>query len=386
MAACWMTWNAALIAACTLLGGCERVRPSADAGDASLQRVSGSNGTAPAGDARSAPDGLRAAAAGNAADDIAAAAEAAVDRWQAELRAAVREHVAVLAAGNDGRGKAVAAVLGPIFDESMLDAEAAQRERDRLLGEAARLAPDDPLLARLEALHCTPTAQTCSRADGYARWQRLDPDNSAAWLAPLHDAIASGDTAQVESLLVRAAAASHHNVGIGEIALLLDETLAQVALPPRDSVVDRGLSRELGLPSRMNDADLRAASVGSITVAVALPVFLPLMSTCRGAGGVTAANCSAVFQQLATADTVLERGVGLTGMRRLTEGTAAEAHWREQQRRNDWRIHAGARAGFDARDLRRSWTIGEVAAIDERLARLGQTTPPPGWRARRPGT
>ncbi|WP_157981365.1 hypothetical protein [Cognatilysobacter tabacisoli] len=310
-----------------------------------------------------------------------AAMDAAVERWNEELRVGLQARLAVLAQRSDAEGRVLFALLYPLAQDPAAGDEDATSPVAEALGDAARLAPDDLLVARLEFAHCPRAATACSRTDALARWQRLEPDNAVAWLAGIGDATAAGGDEAAAALLARAARAEYHDLAYFADAPLVYAELRRMPMPPRSKALARELGERFGAGAPLGDDDLRAAWASLPSLARQVAMIGP-HTLCRAPGAAVAADCRAVHRLLAAGDTLIERSIGLSTMARLSAGTPDAAYWQEQLRQFNWLRAAsvGPHHPFPA-TLQRRWAIGEVPALQEWLAAQGRATPPPGWQA-----
>lgn len=363
-----------------MLAACTGAPESGGAGATTAASHTPAVTAVPAPTGGTAPNTARAGAAGVAtAPD--AAMDAAIERWNDELRVGLQARVAVLAQRNDAEGRVLFALLYPLAQDPAAGDEAAMEVVAEALGDAARLAPDDLLVARLEFAHCPRAATACSRDDALARWQRLEPDNAAAWLAGIGDATAAGGDEAAAALLARAARAEYHDLAYFADAPLVYAELRRMPMPPRSKALARELGERFGADAPLGDDDLRAAWASLPSLARQVAMIGP-HSLCRAPAGAIAADCRAVHRLLVAGDTLIERSIGLSAMARLSAGTPDAAYWQQQLRQFNWLRAAsvGPPHPFPA-TLQRSWAIGEVPALQEWLAAEGRATPPPGWQA-----
>jgi hypothetical protein len=306
-----------------------------------------------------------------------AAENAALEKWNAELGAALSKWLAALP--GDADSALAEALLTPL-----LAADGSTPEADAALGEAARLQPDDPDIAWLEAMRCPPGSTLCDRASGLQRLMRLDPDNAAVWMAAADRAYQQGDMAAFDEYLHLAAQASHYDSRHGMGSQRLADFLASAPLPPRSQQAERALRRMAGLGSgqALSDADLKtvlAAMHGQSPMD--MPAVAPAYRLCRPPLPASRrGDCIGASTRMAEGDILLSRIMGAHQMVNLTAGTPANRYWRERLRQEKWLL-ASTRTFPDwtsPDSLRAVWQLGEVPALQAWL-KANDHAMPPGW-------
>lgn len=311
--------------------------------------------------------------------DRVATAPDVLDGWQQMHRESVRTLVRQLSARGDAESLLDAALLSPLACYGTEDCAAVMAERARLLDRAARLAPDDPLIAFLMADACT-TMGDCPAA--YRRLATQDPDNLHAYLGLLHETVLAGDPAQVDRTLQAAAAASSYDPYTAALIAELESILQR--LPAPSTAVMAEMAEVGGIGGPIDAAGARLMHAMGVSMGVTIPPLQSLLQTC-GVDGVRQvptrrAPCMAIFARMAGAGTVLARSVGLTRMVALTVGTAEAAHWRERLREFAWvqeRFLQLPVQKLGIADLRLQVEQGEWAMMHALLLRHGIALQPP---------
>ncbi|GAB3339904.1 hypothetical protein [Marilutibacter aestuarii] len=309
---------------------------------------------------------------------------AAMQQWYADYDAAILSHLRALAARGDPYAHLALAMMLPLPDAPD-QTEALERARMAALREAARLAPDDPLLAWMELQFCMAGDAACDRDAALARLQAIAPDNAAHWLPSLADAWEQGDAAATDRYLGLAAAADHVDFHYGDVLAMLTEATRDAPIPPLDARTRAQIGRELGLGRPATDAELAAISVSARAAAYGLPPFNAVMATCRPdpvrpMTATRSGNCRRLMSRLAVGSSLYERALGLAGMVRLTQGRPEGAEWREQLRRFLW---IQQQYPQDALTIPGYWEAhvyqGEMVALEALLRRQGRLEPPDDW-------
>jgi hypothetical protein len=305
------------------------------------------------------------------------AESAALEKWNAELGDALSKWLATLP--RDADSALALALLTPL-----LAAEGSTPEAEAALGEAARLMPDDPDIAWLEAMRCPSESTLCDRASGLQRLMRLDADNAAVWLAAADGAYQDGDRAAFDEYLHLAAQASHYDSRYGAGSQRLADLLASAPLPPRSPQAERALRRMAGLDAGqvLSDADLKTvlATVHGQSP-MDLPAVTPVHRRCRPPLPASRrSDCMGASTRMANGDIFLSRIMGASQMVNLTAGTPANRYWRERLRQEKWLL-ASTRTFPDWTSpeiLRAVWQRGEVPALQAWL-KANDHAMPPGW-------
>lgn len=307
-----------------------------------------------------------------------------------DVRLALRAQARLLAGRTDGRSQLAAAWLLQMARNHDDGQDRARSEDDAalaaLLMRAGELAPDDALVAWLELVGCRDSRPPCRPELALARLQRLQPDNSAAWLAALEDAVDGGDQDAIDRTLDLAGRASYFDSYWGEAGHFLDATLADAPLPPRSAAVLDAQRSQAGGAAAPSDRDERSMMAMNAASSVGMPGLAPLMRNCRRDNTALTpsrrSSCLAVAALLAGSDTLLGRRIGLGLAVRLTADASEGAALRERLRRFLWLQEQVRGMGYQPPSgyTRSVWRLGEVAALQAWTTSVGRPlTPPPGW-------
>lgn len=328
----------------------------------------------------------RAAADRDSPTDVASARSIAtssdlLDGWNRAQREAVLRLVRELAARGDAESLLDAALLLPLACHGPQDCNAESAERARLLAAAARLAPEHPLIAFLQAETCM-LAHDCAAA--YRRLATVDPDNLFAHLGLLHTASQTRDPAALDRALREAAAAPLYDAYIAELTAELERALRR--LPAPSAAVRAQMAAAMGLHGPLDEDGARLLQALGVSLATGIPPLQAVLQICRADSVQQVpsrrAACLAVMTRMAASDTTLARSIGLTRMVQLTAGTAAAAPWRERLREFAWvqERFLALQSMLDVDHLRLQTQRGEWVAMRELLRRHGvPLQPPAGW-------
>lgn len=327
----------------------------------------------------------RAAADRDSPTDVANAPSIAtssdlLDGWNRAHREAVLRLVRELAARGDAESLLDAALLLPLACHGPQDCNAESAERARLLAAAARLAPEHPLIAFLQAETCMLT-KDCAAA--YRRLATVDPDNLFAHLGLLSTASQAGDPVALDRALREAAAAPLYDDYIAELTAELERALRR--LPAPSAAVRAQMAAAMGLRGPLDEDGARLLQALGISTTVA-PPLQGLLQVCSVDGVRQAparrAPCLALLARMASSDSTLARSIGLTRLVKLTAATAEAAQWRERLREFAWVLERflALHSPLDAADLRGQLDQGEWEAMRALLRRHGvPPQPPAGW-------
>lgn len=256
---------------------------------------------------------------------------------------------------------------------------------------ARAMAPDDRLLAWVEAVDCPVDASQCDRADALERLHRLDPTNAAVWLESMRDAQSAGDEGQAEILFERSAQANRYDVydlALGALLLESDEGFEPPPMPSDIAELSEAVYEQAGmyLGTYMADAHLLGVWVSHAIPALQTPVGFCLRVDELVGDAARQASCRTLFALMAEDSSMaVTRQLSLGIMIRLTRETPQENRlWRERYREYQWqsqqmidRLSPVIPTEGYARDV---LTNGELAAWRAFLDASGVSlTPPEGW-------
>ncbi|WP_192282570.1 hypothetical protein [Xanthomonas sp. XNM01] len=303
--------------------------------------------------------------------------------WQTAHAEAVCAHLRGLAAADDARGLAVAALLSPMAMAP--DGSSEELPRDVWLARAVTLGTGDPLVLWLQATRCS-TDPACDQETVLAALKGLVGEDLDVRLLALSAAIGRGDAS---------AAAAHLHAAVesdrvldpfnGWTRLLYAELLAMQAPAPSPEVA--GMAGELfdfGRPVTV--ADVAGVSALAVATAFVLPATAHLTRFCRADAQERRDDCLRVYARLAEGRSLMEAsiavvsGVELSGL----QTDQADRHvWRERLRQNAWlRQHVPVVPGevLPLDYFERFIEAGELAALGDRLAAAGlPRQAPDGW-------
>lgn len=267
------------------------------------------------------------------------------DRFQLWRNEAVR----LLGARSDANSVATAAALkftgGP-------QAAPAEPTTLQLISRASDLAPESAAIGWLHLRLCAGTPACDSRdAATVLRW--VDPDNSAAWLAPLATAQKDKDFVEVDRLLADMARGARFDLYYNQLMVLMFDSL-------------RAVRREL--PGGVVASDTaRLAALGGVANAEIIPPFSPLIDSCRlaAARGERREDCLKLAKIMQKGDTVIVQMVGFGIEKRLIPADSKEARGLAERRHLlEWRLAAASK--LDSAIL--PWTLS--ARTRTRLAEM----------------
>ncbi len=321
-------------------------------------------------------------AAAPAISSPAPADSVALEKWNAELADALSKWLA--SRGGDADSALAEALLAPLLAADGSTREEIAERFETALGDAARLRPDDPDIAWLEAMRCPPASKNCDRASGLQRLMHLDPGNAAVWLEAAERALQDDYMAAFDEYLHLAAQSSDYHSRYGKGTELLAGILGSAPLPARSPQIDQALRKMAGLGPGpvLSDADLAIvlATIHDHSI-LDLPALGPMYRGCRlPLPASRRRDCTGAAVRMAEGDTLLAQLFGISKMVTLSAGTPANRHWRERLRQAQWmssaRTPRPVRAGPDyVRDL---WQLGEVPALQTWL-KANNHAMPPGW-------
>ena len=301
----------------------------------------------------------------------AAIGEQAFVRCQRDYQNALRSRTETLASSADMHERLGAALLA----QFQRDKNASDYRRS--LDAVVEAAPDDVLAAWLRA-HACGSEQGCD-ADAAARHlARLEPDNGAAWMPALDQAMRADDIVGAESLLQQAARAGRFDPHWGETAQLARKAIGTPASTPACTAAAAAIGEALELGRPGTPDDLALASASSVPALPSLHHFLALCPLHKAIPSSRLSACRAVFQRMAESDTLLAHMVGLRGLASHAPTGGERTRWREQLRNAEWMQSQGGPLLHTAH-LPLAWEQGEVQVLIALLEESGHWPAPAGW-------
>jgi len=274
-------------------------------------------------------------------------------------------------------------------DEQSDGPSPADASRGALLRKAAEAAPTDPLvqwlwaIAPAEISGCTAASPCMNRGNALAK---LEPDNGAAWVPAVADAVRFHDVQRTDDALAHMAAATRYDEVFRDAKSAWLDAFRRFPMPPEL------LKSPDGKPG---DAALAAESGAMSQVTYALAPFDELVQACqRGeraeVPAARLANCAGAGRlMLDQSTTITARMVGAS---LLQTAGALTAEDRARVRAAQWQIEEHERLAPkgepDLAQLREEMdrlvaSDSEVAAMQEDLRRAHVSlTPPAGWQPR----
>lgn len=323
-----------------------------------------------------APDASRATASATHAVAPGGASSGAhpSDDDQARIDAAMRAHWERVLSEGDARQRLIALRSLAIGG---FDGEGARRRARSIAAAALAEAPEDPLVAQMQAWFCADAPEACTPAQRDA-WARLEPGNAAAFADAI--ARAQDDPSHLDRLLARAAGGDRYDSHYHALMLEAVAATEGAVLPPMTERT-RDFLRSAGLPA--TDSMHRRVVFAGAAFALPMSNMLGISRACRPpVSAWRARDCRIVLRRMAGAPTLIERSIAYALLARLTAGTAEGMHWAMQHRRLRWWMQqSGDVVGNEAywEDVLR---FGEVEAMRRALlAARRPLDPPPGWRA-----
>jgi hypothetical protein len=316
-----------------------------------------------------------------------------VEEWDQAAARARHEHTLGLVARGDRDSLLAAVYLSPRFASGDVPA-ITDDQRARWFAQVRDMAPNEPLVAWLEATGCEPMlkALRCDRPEALQRLARIDPDNAAVWVELMAAAQHEGDREREAELLARAASSARYDtydVAFGRMLLAGNEGFAST-LPPLPHGVQAALeaSDAVGVGEQLPELSLILAK-GSYSYGSLQAMF----NACRGEDGAVIASRRAdcmTLAQLAYEDStsLLVRGVATGLMVLLTKGQAEHEHWLQRRHAQRWQQEQFAVLVTPMPPpwyTRRSMEDGELPALMQLLAENDiPEQPPADWRSAYP--
>jgi len=268
----------------------------------------------------------------------------------------------------------------------------ADASRGALLRKAAEAAPTDRLVQWLWAIApseisgCTAASPCVNRGNALAK---LEPDNAAAWVPAVADAVRFHDAQRTDDALAHMAAATRYDEAFRDAKGAWLDAFRRFPMPPELLRSPDG---------KAGDATLAAESGAMSQVAYALAPFDELVEACQRDGHAEVprarlANCAGAGRlMLDQSTTITARMVGAS-LLEMSGALAAED--RARVRAAQWQLEQHAmlepKGEPDLARMREEMdrlvaSDSEVAAMQEDLRRAHVAlTPPAGWQPRQEG-
>lgn len=302
-------------------------------------------------------------------------------------------------ANDEGDPMSDIALVGamPIFasgEHSRQQSEAWAVTADRLLERARRADQGLDVLA----LRLMGDAKDAGSAEGrslvLSKLEQASAENAFFALVLLRLPEYRDAPAATAALLHRAAQAPRYQSLMMPVARSLNQRLL-----PRMRA--EGLSPSDGLPSPSAEIQVFALAI-SFASAVAMPVYHPLVSTCRAAFDQLRADCRSISARMAAdADTLVDAMIAQVIRIDLADDDAERAALQQEQRRLDWMHEQGSKlAELMEPEAGAAWTAGRTASAEQHVrnwlehgeliafrqamqAAAIPDLPPVDWRSRR---
>ena len=316
-----------------------------------------------------------------------------VEEWDQAAARARHEHTLGLVARGDRDSLLAAVYLSPRFASGDVPA-ITDDQRARWFAQVRDRAPDEPLVAWLEATGCVPMleAMPCDQAGALQRLARIDPDNAAVWVELMAAAQREGDREREAELLARAASSARYDtydVAFGRMLLAANDGFASM-LPPIPHGVQAALeaSDAGGVGEQLPELSLILAK-GSYSYGSLQAMF----NACRGEDGAVIESRRADCMMLAKtayedSTSLLLRSVGTGLMVRLTKGEPEHARWLQRRHAQRWQQEqfAALVTPMPPPSYTRRWMEdGELPALMQLLAENDiPEQPPAAWQAAYP--
>jgi len=313
---------------------------------------------------------------------------AEIEAWDSAFLVSQQDHVAALAKRGDARSLLGAVLVYPRWSRLGPPAGSLPPEVSEWFVRAREAAPDDALLAWLEATNCPVADDVCDRAAALDRLQRIDPDNAAVWRERMRDANDRGDPSRADEHFRQAAQAERYDNYLRPLGKLLVESTDGLAVPAMsDELVTtlEAFTAVTGFPlDPQSILDSQILMLWNQHAAIA--AFLPSSNHClensqpRG-DAARQADCRAVFSKIAkNGGTLLTRNSGVAFMALFTAARPEGQRWRERKRQNQWQQDSYIALAWPtppAAYFRRVPRIGELAAVEMLLEEAGVPLEPP---------
>jgi hypothetical protein len=222
----------------------------------------------------------------------------------------------------------------------------------QLIARAGDLEPQNAAIAWLRVQLCAATSN-CDTRDAATVLRWIDPDNSAAWMAPLVAAHRDKDTVEVDRLLSDMARGTRFDLYYNQITVLMFDALSAARRDIPGSVA----------PS----APATLAALSAVVSAEITPRFSPLIDACRESAAATERreDCIKLAKIMQRGDTIIVQMVGFGIEKRFVAPDSKEGKsLAERSHLLEWRLTAAGK--LDESIL--PWT--QNARVHTRLAEM----------------
>lgn len=322
-----------------------------------------------------------------------AALQRDVEACEAQTEAVTRERWEALGRSSALDDRVVHALLADLQNRTPGE-PVTGGESSRLLGVLVEEVPDDVDLLWFRTAHCS---EGCDRRAAKERLTQAEPDNLATWLSLLSevssdDSVAANDPV-VDALLERAAQSRYYEQRYVDTLLRIYQAYQGMPVPPacntRGMRMARNVMRDMGMHglSESMESDEIALTLATTGMALSLPSSGGLYRLCRAENGLSPArlaSCRAILTKMAEGEALLDHGIALGTMVRLTEGMPADEadRWRERYRQFRWLLHQQTEMAysFDTKKAFDRMVGGEARMLQAELQAAGRWPPPADWQ------
>ena len=236
--------------------------------------------------------------------------------------------------------------------------------------------PENPTLLRIligqlpQSLKGDPARLVSEKARLLARVQALDPQSLPSWLPALPDSTDLKRRAEGAAVLARAAQSTRAGEDFSETYRWLAKRLAKLPLEP--SWVDNSISAPPEYAHR--------ALAFAMSSAMATPGYLQVSRWCKEPGS-WIDDCRAIARLFASGDTILDRSLGKSMLKRLARTDAEQAEAQNIAAQVDWLWAASAKCRvMEDQSVLSLWDqegVTEISLIEAQLEARGLPIKPP---------
>jgi hypothetical protein len=206
-----------------------------------------------------------------------------------------------------------------------------------------RVGSTDPWVLVMAAGACPFDAAQCDRAGAARDLGRLQPDNAAAWLPTLEQAVAARDDTAIDATLARMAAASHWTDAFADtVRVALDAFDAVASMAQGAALLAEASGLDAGAISKRRDP-LAATYAMGVALAVSMPSLQPVSTACKDDvvdARARRAACRVVARHLMDSNTAVGQRLGAAQARRLAVDDAEREGIEAFVHRLDWQMEA----------------------------------------------